>query len=394
MTVQSQIANGMSGKDARDTLNDMLGKATGLNIRNLKASNTLKIRAAMANPNRNALVACTGPSTTAGQSTGAGTSQAVNSWPMQLARMLQAQGINAGANNFFGDKSGWGQTQNAANFMSGDSRVVLTGSAAPTSFNTVGGNGFAIGAGSAGTLVFTPQGPVTKFDIYWRDGSAGNTFSYAVDGGAATNVATSGTVQVAKTTVNAGASGTHALTLSWVVGTPRVVGVHAYDDTGNRREISFLNWGISGARSDQFLNDTDPTASNIKAWTAIAPDLTILGDWPINDWRQSRTVDAYAANLAAGIAQGKAVGGDVIVATPLWDGGVSGFTANQDAYAATTIAVALAADVPVMDVRSSQVSYAAATGAGMLSDNVHPTQLGYALQAASWVELFRRLRGI
>jgi len=365
----------------------------GVNIINLKPSNTLRIRAAMANPSRNALVACIGPSTVAGQSTGGGATQAVNSWPMQLARMLQAQGIPAGANNFFGDKVGYGGAQTGAAIAAADGRLVFTGSAAPTSFATVGGNGFAVGAGSAGTIVFTPQGPVTKFDIWWRDGAAGNTFSYAVDGGAATNLATSGTIQVAKTTVSAGASGTHALTLSWVAGTPRLVGVTAYDDAGNRREISLLNWGASGQRSAQFLNDTDANASTLKAWTAIAPDLSILGDWAINDWRQSTDIGVFQANLAAGIAQGK-LSGDVIVATPIYDSVTSGATPQQDAYAAATIATALAADVPVLDVRASWVSFAASSAAGMVSDTVHPTALGYGLEAASYAELFRRLRGI
>lgn len=377
----------------RPMMESELLSAAGISIRNLKPSNTLRIRAAMANPNRAALVACLGPSTTAGQSVGGGAAQAVNSWPMQLARMLQAQGIAAGANNFFGDKAGYGQGQTAATFMAGDGRVVLTGTAQPTSFGTVGGNGFALGTGAAGALVFTPQDPVTKFDIYWRDGSAGQTFSYAVDGGSTTNVATSGTAQVAKTTVNAGARGTHALTLSWVAGTPRLVGVHAYDDTGTRREISIFNWGISGVRTAGLLNDVDPNASPLKAWTAIAPDLSILGDWAINDWRQSVPIDTFQANLAAGIAQGK-LSGDVIVATPLWDNGTAGLTAQQDAYAAATIATALAADVPVLDLRSAWVSYAAASAAGLYSDTVHPAATGYALEAASWAELFRRLRGI
>lgn len=124
------------------------------------SANTSKFRTALANTTRNTNVAVIGPSTTAGQSTGAGTSQASIAWPVQMATMLQSQGANSGANNFFGDKACWGQALTAANFMSGDSRVVLTGSAAPTSFATAGGAGFGMNA-AAGTIEFTTTAPVT-----------------------------------------------------------------------------------------------------------------------------------------------------------------------------------------------------------------------------------------
>jgi lysophospholipase L1-like esterase len=363
----------------------------GVNIVNLKPSNTLRIRAAMANPSRNAIVACIGPSTTGGQSTGAGTSQANNSWPMQLARMLQAQGIPSGANNFFGDKACWGQALTAANFMSGDSRVVLTGSAAPTSFATAGGAGFGMAA--TGTIAFTPPANVTKFDIYYRD-AVGQNWTWAIDGGAATTVngaANAGTPT--KITVSAGASGIHALTLAWVAGNARFIGVVGYDDTSGRREISFLNWGVSGATSGQLIEDVDSVASRKKTWTFVAPDLCILDDLVINDWRQNVSIDTAQANLNAHIAQAKA-SGDVIVTMPLWDGGNAGNTAQQDAYAAMVLATGLAADVPVLDTRSAWVSYAAANGAGFYSDTVHPASVGYGVKAASLAELFRRLRGI
>ncbi|GAA4216934.1 hypothetical protein GCM10022253_14350 [Sphingomonas endophytica] len=77
--------------------------------------------------------------------------------------------------------------------------------------------------------------------------------------------------------------------------------------------------------------------------------------------------------------------------TPLWDGGVTGFTASQNDYAAATIATALAADVPVLDVRAAWRSFAVANGLGWYSDTVHPTFLGYATKASLVSEAVRRV---
>ena len=67
---------------------------------NVKSSNTTALRTAWAGVN-NVEIGITGDSTTAGQSAGVGTAQAVNSWPMQMAGILRGMGINAGADNFF-----------------------------------------------------------------------------------------------------------------------------------------------------------------------------------------------------------------------------------------------------------------------------------------------------
>ena len=63
---------------------------------------------------------------------------------------------------------------------------------------------------------------------------------------------------VTKTTINAGTAGLNALTLTWVAGAVTIIGVHGYDDTSGRREISLFNWGIAGADSDRFNENSQP----------------------------------------------------------------------------------------------------------------------------------------
>lgn len=361
-------------------------------ISGLTSANTAKIRAAMA-ASRNAIISAVGPSTTGGLTQNGGTAQAVNSWPMQTAALLQAAGVNAGAGNFFGDKAGWGAgSQTAATFMAGDGRVVLTGSAAPTSFITAGGNGFGMN-GAAGTIEFTPQIGVTEFAIYYRD-AVGQDWSWSIDGGAATVVSgKAGTGAPAKLIVSAGAAGTHKLTISWVAGNARFVGVSAYNNASSRKEMTFLNWGVPGARSAQLIEDVDGQASRLKTWTALAPDLTIIDDFAINDWRQSVTIDTFKANLLAAINKGKETG-DVVVTTPLWDASTTGNAANQNDYATATVDVATAAGVPIIDIRSAWKSYADANAAGWYSDSVHPTQAGYRAKADAIVYFIQQVRAL
>lgn len=367
-----------------------LGRSDGIDglILNLKASNTQRFRSAAARADRNAIVVVDGPSTTCGQSFNGGATQATGSWPMQMAAMLVRQGVAAGASNMFGDHACWATAQTAVNYMAGDSRVVLTGSAAPGPFSTSGGNGFAMN-GAAGAITFTPVASVTAYEIWYRDG-AGRNWSWSIDGGAATQVVGSAATAPRRIVVRAGSAGLRPITITWVAGNVQIIGVAGYDDTGGRREISVYNWGISGARSDQLIQNTDATASRIAMWSAVAPDLSIIDDWAINDWRQAIPIATFQANLAAGIAQGK-LSGDVIVTTPLWDGGNTGNTALQDDYAAATIATALEADVPIINVRAAWRSFAVANGFGWYSDTVHPTVLGYATKASLVSEALRRV---
>ncbi|MFK3888471.1 SGNH/GDSL hydrolase family protein [Sphingomonas sp. NPDC079357] len=367
-----------------------LGRGDGLErwLLNLTASNTQRFRAAAARTDRNAIVATIGPSTTCGQSLNGGTTLMTGSWPMQMAAMLARQGVPAGASNMFGDHACWATPQTAANYMAGDTRVVLTGSAAPGPFTTAGGNGFAMN-GAAGSITFTPVTSITTYEIWYRDG-VGRNWSWSIDGGAATQVSGAASPGPRRIVVRAASAGPRPITLTWVAGNVQIIGISGYDDTAGRREISVYNWGISGARSDQFLQNSDATAGRMAMWSAVAPDLSILDDWAINDWRQAIALPVFRSNLVAGIAQGK-LSGDVIVTTPLWDAGITGNTPLQSDYAAATIAAALEADVPVIDVRAAWRSFAIANGLGWYSDTVHPTLLGYATKAALVGDVIRRV---
>lgn len=366
--------------------------APASSIYNLKPSNTAKFRSGMARSDRNCIVRWKGPSTVAGQSTGGGTSQAVISTCMRTAAILQAQGINAGANSFFGDKGGFGAGQGVSFTAGGDARLAFTGATQLGSTESIGGNAFVFPTATS-RATFTPQNPVTRFEVLWRDNTAGRNFTATIDAGTAVAINSSGTTALRRTLLAAVSLGTHTIALDWVALGVTFMGVYAYDDTNGRREISFLNDGISGAQSARFISNIDAAAGNDAVNAVYTPDAIFLDDYPINDWRNGVPIATSKANITADVIASKVYGNPVLF-TPLWDSGTGGTSAQQDAYAAMIYDIANEQDVPLIDVRASWVSYAVANGLGWYSDSVHPTLLGYNVKANAVAEFIRRVKAI
>ena len=339
---------------------------------NVKPSNTSNFRTAYRAGLRNVRVAFIGDSTTRGQSTGGSTSQAINSWPMQLATLLSAAGINAGANNVWGDGGSWGAAQTIANFKLGDGRVTSTDAWALGSVLSAGGNNF--GAAGAGTMTFTPQGNVNDGNVIWRDGATGRNWDWSVDGGAATNVLSTNVTQFALVPIALGSVGSHAITLSYDLGTIHILGIDTFDNT--RKEISLWNWGICGGTSTNLVNNTDTIVGRlaILAHASLKPDLAFIEGGLINDWRGSVAVGTSKTNLTTLVTNVKNGGGDVILCTPTFDAGSTGLTASQQLYVDAMYEVSVAQNVGILDPRKFSPAR---------SDDVHPTTAGYLAMATA-----------
>ncbi len=340
---------------------------------NLKSSNTSNLRAAWLAQSGNVILAAIGDSTTAGQSTGGGTSQAINAWPMQLASILRTNRINAGANNFFSDKGSWGQAQTIANFLTGDSRLSATGGMALGSVLTTGGNSFAVSA--TGTLTFTPQDSVNAAQIWWRDGASGRNFSWSVNGGSETGINSSGVTQLVRSSIALGDVGFKAIRQSWVLGAVTPIGIHAYNSNLGS-ELSILNWGISGATSTS-LNTNIDVVGRLNMIDIVQPKGVLYEGGVINSWRTSISVATTKSDMVTMVLRIKAAGGDPILVAPPFDNSGSGLSANQNAYVNAMYQVAAEYDVPLIDIRQKWSSYANALALGYMSDSVHPTTLGY-----------------
>jgi hypothetical protein len=357
--------------------------ATSRIIPDLNSALLMNYRAARSLKTRNTRIAFIGDSTGAGTETGGTTAQVLHSVPMQMAAKLKARGINAGANNRFGCASGTFST-----LLTMDSRVSSTGAWTQGATTVQGGNAFACAA--TGSMTFAPQDSITKFDIYYRDGAAGRNITYNVDAGGTTNLNSSGTTQITKTNVNAGSVAAHTLTLTWALGSTTTIGIDAYDDTASRRELSIWNWSIAGATSLQMIDNSDTVTGRLAEISSgkslMTPDLAIIR-MGINDWRNSVSVASMVASQTTLVQAFLANGCDVILATPRFDGGSTGLTAQQEDYANAIRALGPTLGVPVLDPRAYFGSYAIGNAAGWYSDTVHGDTggAGYSEEAEYFV---------
>lgn len=372
-------------------LNTVLGNPSRYNV---KSSNTIKLRNAMKRTDRNARIAFLGPSTTRGQITGGGTGQGPNSWLYKLAAELNAIGINAGADNLFADGGSWGTSNTVANVAAGDSRITFSGGATLSgAVSTLGGLTFVFPTAVAG-LAFTPVGQVTKFDIYSRDAGAGRNFTWAIDAGGTTQINGAATNTLRKDTVSAGALGAHTLNLAWVAGQVALVGFEGYNDTAGRTQLSLMNFGISGAQSSAFINNTDAAVSPFRVLEQLLPDVVFIDDIFINDWRNSINLQVAIANVNTLVDKCIAVGAEPYLITPLFDNIGTGLTANQQAYSDALYDIADSKDIALWDYRSSVVSFAAANALGHYSDTVHRSILGHSVKGMAGAEFIKAVRSL
>lgn len=347
---------------------------------NITSANTSSFRTVAIAHARNAIAATEGDSTMRGVNENAlpYNSQYPNAMPMQLAALLNAAGINAGANNWYGVS---GTTLN--DYLIRDSRVVSTGADAFGSQTIQGGANIIFNAG-ASTFSFTPQFNCTTEDIYWRNGSVGNTFSYAVDGGSPTNLATTGTGAFVKTTISLGTAGIHTTLLSQVLGSPQIYGIDCQDATAGRTEITIRQWGISGATSAFMISNVGtPGAGRILQFQTYPTDLVICECGLVNSWRLSESVAQSKSDMTTLVQAVKATGSNFLFLTPPFDNSSTGLAANQNAYVTAMYQVAAEQGVGLIDIRQKWVSYANAVANGWQSsnDSVHPALAGYIDEA-------------
>lgn len=376
------LTDGMDGGTARSRINAAI---TALNnggggVLYLASPDALdQFRAVQAAGERNVRIAVIGNSTDAGQATGGGTGQAVNSWPNQLADLINTDGGYATANGRFGDSGSYGLSSSMANLILGDGRVSYAGAWALGGLSPSGGNAFAPTAAGTMTLEF-PDG-VNEYDLWWRMGGAGRSFSYSVDGGPATTLTSSGSNAWTKTTINAGTVDIHEITLAWVAGSPSIWGVLGRDNTQVGFEI--YNLGISGRASDSLSNNADPVFGRLGSLKALAPDLTIIEGGILNDMGQevggpdlATAIATTKANLTA-IHDAAALSGSVLFRIPNFDNRTNGFVPEQEQYVSAMYDLTRDLGAGLLNTRRAWGSYAQALADGLMSDSVHPSAAGY-----------------
>lgn len=230
-------------------------------------------------------------------------------------------------------------------------------------------------------------------DIMWEQVAFGGTFSWSVDGGAATNISTngSGTVDGKITHISLGTAGAHTLLLSWVSGNSNVAGVVEYNGDFSLG-IQVHDAGHFGWNTGSWLTPLGTGAAGPAAAIAALQPSCIVISLGVNDQFINESPATFQANLQQIITDLK---GQLTPPYPSFilnmyppRSGQSGYTFSWAQYVNAAYNVA-AADtsgplgnslVTVMDFTLGPRMPGADTdayGLWQAGDNVHPSNKGH-----------------
>jgi hypothetical protein len=384
------VYNGYVWVPVASSLVPTLGLGDG--ISNLTAQNTQKLRAATARIRANkgtmkvAMVAdsCFAGFDGAGVNSGYPGGRAF-SVPVQLAAQLTSKGLPAQADNVFGNNN----VGNAAAYTAYYPAVVTTNwsPTVVTSIPTLGAFGWQAGTLGA-NVAFTPVSAFDTIDIYTMNAPGNASFTVNVDGGA--TLATVSTASVAgyiKTTVTGVTLGTHTINLTTTSASACFLGGISVRASGTAR-VEVYNMGFDAVTAAIYATNVGPYNIS-QSLPVVAPDLTII-QLTINDIATNSGVATYTKALQTLITAALTTGDCVIAignpcGTANWSNGVSlGYQNAVYSLAATN-------NLPVIDITTRWISYAAANAVMPYYDTtffLHPGAVGYADIAATHALLF------
>jgi lysophospholipase L1-like esterase len=333
-------------------------------------------KAAAAAGTRNAKLLCIGDSLTTGYGASgvpyAGAEPL--SYPAVLAGLLSS--YHGSRENLFGSHT----ATTFADLLAYDIRLTATtGWGLFGVGSSIGGAVLTNASNTTGALNFTPSIPVDTFDIYSPAAIGCDNLTIAVDGGsviATVNLNVSTTL--IKTTVSAGALGSHTVNLKRTVNGGNgvfVSGIVGYNSAV--KEISVYNGGWSGSTAANWNDATFPGWSPKPAIPIVAPDLAVifLG---ANEILGGVAPATFSTNLQAIITAAKLSGDVLLVTPPPVDTGLASAAAQQ-AIVDVVYALALTNKCNVIDLYARWgSSYTNSLAFGRYGDGIHASGAGYS----------------
>lgn len=288
----------------------------------------------------------------------------------QLQKMSAARGYLS-----YSYEATWGShgaQTGAQTFADVETRVVLGSGWANN--NGIGGGGYRVDNGAAGTFAFTPTQPFDRVRVWSLvNGTNFGTVSVSVDGGSVgtTTTRTSG-ISLANDTFTT-TLGTHTITLgasgTGSSGRTDLYGVDVWDSTKTGMRV--YNMAKGGSKTpDYVVGPFDPRAT----W---APSLTIV-NLTINDSETGAwtNLNTYRDNYQ-GIINTAKLTGDVLMITGNWTNNTSAGYGRSEPYHEVNYALALANNCTLIDLRHRWPSYTQQQSAGLMTDSLHPSVAGY-----------------
>lgn len=326
-----------------------------------------------------------GDSTTQGYGA-QGSASAVGDWPLSpvsaLSKLLSTYYVQTSVANFFGDTNALGAGTTYALY---DTRFTMGANwTESTTHPILGGDWFQYDNLAVTNITFTPT---TAFDtvICYNWKASPGTFHFNVDGGASLGTSTGGSTgyQALSSTV---AKATHTINIvPDNNGAIFFAGILAYDSTAP--SIDVMQEGFNGSTIASYLGSSQPYNA-IPAIQFLAPDETVINE-TINDIVANGVagIPAYTIKVQSLITAAQA-SGDVI----LMMGVPSSTNTATDlaAYRAALMGLALANNVPFIDLSTRWVSYAFTNPIMPYGAGVHPGVVGIQDEAQAIYDALTR----
>ncbi len=346
-------------------------------------------------------IAFTGDSTTAGvggtgKSDGsvANVNYAYQSGPGQVWSALNALGIPATFDSFFGDQND-PTSDSTTNATTPKGRITLSASGSQWSG--------AQGAGGPVCQITSSTGYI-QYDLL-----DGNTFDHVdvdiINVGGSVDIALDGGAQTGSPHTFASAGG-NMDTFTFAVARGAHTSVRVYSPGGGlylqgircwdsvSRKIEIYKSGSGGSDSSPY-NGSAASGYGLMQGIAVVKPAAVFINIGINDLNNgSFSKSSYKANLLNGVKQWQGVGIDVILVVPTPINNSSAETSQPDLVAALQ-EIAVAQNVPVINLHDRYVSYAtqAAKSPSWMFNNLHPAAPLYADEGAFYAQTIQGIVG-
>lgn len=314
-----------------------------------------------------ASILCLGDSITQGVSS---TPQRLYNWPSQLRALLNASGrlglVGEGAAFNTGQASGGSKTAY-------DERWTL-GTGWTWSSGGVVNNSMCQGTGGNPTTFALPS--CDSVTIYYMRHSIGGTWTYSIDGGAATNVNSNGTLLLTSVTFSVTA-GTHTLTITSPASNYALILGVAWSTSSAPLDVNVVTGGgTNGITSSKLTDETNSGYGGLSVIDLLKPDLTIVC-MGRNDSNPANgvTVAQYLSNLTGFIQRVRTTNTkDIMLLTPP---PASAATYTNDSQIVSTLyTLADTYDCALVDLESRFGSSWNAAPYSLSADNIHPNDAG------------------
>lgn len=381
---------GMSISDSNGLLTIGANSDLASSAQNQPALKLPKFRAKLAGTKaglNNTRVLCLGNSITAGAySNGvvpASGDWCSGGWVNQLAKMFNAQGINAHSDSFMG-----------FSIVARDGRMTFPSPWLAT-VGTIGGHYVASGGAGTSVMTYTPENPVDTFKVWYLTIPTAGVLACNINGGTDVTVDQNTAISLGNLTVT-GNLGINTLNMRRTSGgNAFVCGIESWNST--QSSVQFINAGWSGATTNDWLSQA--TAYSPGNFASLAADLTIIS-LNINDMLPSNgiSVATMKTNLQNIITRALTTGDVLLIAENPVEVATTISLANQTLYVNAVKELAVTNNLPLVNIFDRWVSYEYSNplgyyAVGAYPINLHPYPIGYQDYATAVFDFLHPSRG-